>query len=150
MIMKLGMKHYELKPYKVYINDDQVDLDLFYSNFKCCEICFCTHSRLRYQVSVYRAIGPLVCLCKKQVFSRHSSNDVSSGFPTRSDTKASKRLEILNYRNQKDYTSLVMRKPDFCICENKDTDQLRGKREADQRLCFRCIDLLPINEISSL
>ena len=32
--------------------------------------------------------------------------------------------------------SLVMRKPDFCICENKDADQLRGNREADQRLCF--------------
>ena len=30
-----------------------------------------------------------------------------------------------------------MRKPDFCICENKDADQLRGNREADQRLCFR-------------
>ena len=25
----------------------------------------------------------------------------------------------------------------FCICENKDADQLRGNREADQRLCFR-------------
>ena len=33
--------------------------------------------------------------------------------------------------------SLVMRKPAFCICENKDPDQLRGNREADQRLCFR-------------
>ena len=30
--------------------------------------------------------------------------------------------------------SLIMRNPDFCICENKDADQLRGKREADQRL----------------
>ena len=30
-----------------------------------------------------------------------------------------------------------MRKPAFCICENKDADQLRGNREADQRLCFR-------------
>ena len=29
-----------------------------------------------------------------------------------------------------------MRKPGFCICENKDADQLRGNREADQRLCF--------------
>ena len=29
-----------------------------------------------------------------------------------------------------------MRKPAFCICENKDADQLRGDREADQRLCF--------------
>ena len=34
-----------------------------------------------------------------------------------------------------------MRKPTFCIGENKDTDQLRGNREADQRLCFRFIDL---------
>ena len=27
-------------------------------------------------------------------------------------------------------------KPAFCICENKDADQLRGNREADQRLLF--------------
>ena len=33
-----------------------------------------------------------------------------------------------------------MRKPAFYICENKDADQLRGNREADQRLCFRYID----------
>ena len=47
-----------------------------------------------------------------------------------------------------------MRKPAFCICENKDADQLRGDREADQRLCFRYIDstipLLSKSEISSL
>ena len=47
-----------------------------------------------------------------------------------------------------------MRKPDFSICENKDADQLRGDREADQRLCFRYTDstipLLPKYEISSL
>ena len=47
-----------------------------------------------------------------------------------------------------------MRKPAFCICENKDADQLRGNREAGQRLCFRYIDstipLLPTYEISSL
>ena len=29
-----------------------------------------------------------------------------------------------------------MRKAAFCIFENKDADQLRGDREADQRLCF--------------
>ena len=38
------------------------------------------------------------------------------------------------------YLSRVMRKQTFCICENKDADQLRGNREADQRLCFRYID----------
>ena len=52
------------------------------------------------------------------------------------------------------YFSRVVRKPAFCICENKDADQLRGYREADQRLCFRYTDrtipLLPKSEISSL
>ena len=47
-----------------------------------------------------------------------------------------------------------MRKPTLCICENKDADQLRGNREADQRLCFRYIDslihLLSKSEIPSL
>ena len=52
------------------------------------------------------------------------------------------------------YLSRVVRKPAFCICENKDADQLRGNREADQRLCFCYMDstipLLPLYEISSL
>ena len=39
----------------------------------------------------------------------------------------------------KNKLSHVMRKPTFGICENKDTDQLLGNREADQRLCFRYI-----------
>ena len=47
-----------------------------------------------------------------------------------------------------------MGKPAFCICENKDADQLLGDREADQRLCFRyrdcAIPLLSKSEISSL
>ena len=47
-----------------------------------------------------------------------------------------------------------MRKPSFCIWENKVADQLLGNREADQRLCFRYIDstipLLSKSEISSL
>ena len=43
-----------------------------------------------------------------------------------------------------------MRKPAFCICENKDADQLRGNREADQRLCFRyCVFLNTKFEASS-
>ena len=51
------------------------------------------------------------------------------------------------------YMSRIVRKPDFCLCENKAEDQLRGNREADQRLCFRYTDstfpLLLISEISS-
>ena len=45
-------------------------------------------------------------------------------------------LEFLNLFKALDYMSLVMRKPDFCICENKDADQLCRNRTADQRLCF--------------
>ena len=45
-------------------------------------------------------------------------------------------------------------KTGFLHCENKDADQLRGDREAGQRLCFRYTDstipLLPKSEISSL
>ena len=33
-----------------------------------------------------------------------------------------------------------MGKPTICIGENKDADQLRGNREADQRPCFRYSD----------
>ena len=40
-----------------------------------------------------------------------------------------------------------MRKPAFCICKNKDADQLCSNGEADQRLCFcykdSTIPLLP-------
>ena len=50
--------------------------------------------------------------------------------------------------------SRVMRKPAFCICENKDAYQLHSNREADQRLCFSytvsTIPLLPKYEITSL
>ena len=47
-----------------------------------------------------------------------------------------------------------MRKPAFCICENKDADQLCRNCEADQHLCFHYTDsiipLLPKSKISSL
>ena len=58
------------------------------------------------------------------------------------------------YSHDAAHMGLVVRKPVFRICENKDTDQLRGNREADQHLCFRYTDstipLLPKYEISSL
>ena len=51
------------------------------------------------------------------------------------------------------HMSRIVRKPDFCLGENKGADQLRGNREADQRLCFRYSDstipLLLKSEISS-
>ena len=55
--------------------------------------------------------------------------------------------------NQHTEMSRLMGKPTICIGENKDADQLRGNREADQRLCFRYSDstipLLLKSEISS-
>ena len=49
--------------------------------------------------------------------------------------------------------SRPMGKPTICIGENKGADQLRGNREADQRLCFRYSDstipLLLKSEFSS-
>ena len=52
------------------------------------------------------------------------------------------------------HMSRFMRKPDFCICENKEADQLHRDCAADQRLCFfyivSTIPLLPKYEIPSL
>ena len=49
--------------------------------------------------------------------------------------------------------SRLVGKPTIYIGENKDADQLRGNREADQRLCFRYADstipLLYKSKISS-
>ena len=53
-----------------------------------------------------------------------------------------------------DHLSIVVRKPAFCICENKDANKLRSSCAADQRLCFCYIDstdpLFSKSEISSL
>ena len=47
-----------------------------------------------------------------------------------------------------------MRKPAFCLCKNKGSDQLHGNRTAYQCLCYRCMDgtipLLSKSEILSL
>ena len=45
-----------------------------------------------------------------------------------------------NYDTKVTILSHLLGKPTICICENKGADQLRGNREADQRLCFRYTD----------
>ena len=64
------------------------------------------------------------------------------------------RASSLDHGTCTSHMSSVMRKPVFCICKNKDADQLSGNHAADQRLCFRYLDctvpLLPKFEISSL
>ena len=63
-------------------------------------------------------------------------------------------LSIESHQSKYNYTlSRIVRKPDFCLGENKGADQLRSNCEADQRLCFRYSDstipLLLKSEISS-
>ena len=42
---------------------------------------------------------------------------------------------------------MTRREKAFCICDNKDADQLRGNREADQRLCFRYTDSVVVQSL---
>ena len=60
--------------------------------------------------------------------------------PTHPLTHAPKAICPINFFKVGGIMSRVMRTPTFCICETKDADQLRGNREADQRLCFPYID----------
>ena len=71
-----------------------------------------------------------------------------------SDTVWLKNIKTSLCLGVQDNLSRVVRKPAICTCENKDADQLRGNREADQCLCFQYTDstisLLPKSKISSL
>ena len=55
---------------------------------------------------------------------------------------ATRIVQTLFFLNLKFQVSYEQRheKTDFCICENKEADQLLGNREADQPLCFRYLD----------
>ena len=64
MILILGMQHYVLKLYKVYINDDPELTLTYFTTVKLGQNCFLYLSRPRYHVSVYRTIGVLVVICK--------------------------------------------------------------------------------------
>ena len=89
-------------------------------------------------------------ICKRRCFLRRGSKSLESS-TCPGLTAQIQDSSTADWKNDK---SRVVRKPAFCICENKDADQLRGNREADQRLCFRYIDstipLLSKSEISSL
>ena len=56
------------------------------------------------------------------------------------DGQTKKQIWVCFSRYPKLQMSHLMGKPTICIGENKDADQLRGNREADQRLCFRYSD----------
>ena len=88
----------------------------------------------------------LACVYFKQLFNHNYLTNESTHHLI---TSLSRHNSIFS----KIYWSRIMRKPDFCLGENKGADQLRGNREADQRLCFRYTDstisLLLKSEISS-
>ena len=61
MHIVLRMDHWGLKIYKVYINDDHgLTLNYCKARSNLVKIAYCAYSMSRYQVSVYRIIGPLV------------------------------------------------------------------------------------------
>ena len=70
------------------------------------------------------------------------------------DTVFTKSSNSMKPRSAAQEMSRLMGKPTICIGENKGADQLRGNREADQRLYFRysesTIPLLLKSEISRL
>ena len=49
-------------------------------------------------------------------------------------------LRALFLVSPKQHMSYVMRKPVFCLCENKDADHLLNNCSTDQRFCFHNID----------
>ena len=69
---------------------------------------------------------------KWRVCGRGSNRSVHEGMNNISNVKVHLRIPQWKCLQM----SRVMRKPTFCICENKDADQLRGNREVDQRLLF--------------
>ena len=116
-------------------------------------------SLIQWTISQNHTLGlqsaQLKDLCYKETISQNRTHGLQS------DQQANLSLQEIIYKlfpiasNRADsQMSRVVRKPAFCICENKDADQLRGNCEADQRLCFRYIDstipLLPKSEMSSL
>ena len=54
---------------------------------------------------------------------------------------------LFYFPDNQGYMRGIVRKLDFCLCENKGADQLRSNCEADQRLCFRYTDSTLLNNL---
>ena len=59
-------------------------------------------------------------------------------------------IMLFYFPDNQGYMSRIVRKPDFYLCENKGADQLRSNCEADQRLCFRYMDITLLNNLDLL
>ena len=128
----------------------------------------CSENKGADQLRGYREADLRLCfrICKTTVFSRRGSlfqccilykennRILYSLHCVQKYIKTEQNILEMITEYKHEHLSLVVRKPAFCIYENKDAYQLRGNREADQRLCFRYTDttipLLSKSEISSL
>ena len=73
--------------------------------------------------------------------SKFSSLQPSSGLVQLGLCQTCSETTLLVFPRDGSYMSRrLMGKPTICVGENKDADQLRGNREADQRLCCRYLD----------
>ena len=118
-------------------------------------------------LGIYQCSGDLMCLAQEHKMVQPVGIEPrTSKFGIRCSTTTPHNDEVikiirtlwqlphpLGYSVTINEKSHIMRKPIFCLCENKGADQLRSNCEADQRLCFRysdsTISLLLKSEISS-
>ena len=78
---------------------------------------------------------------KEQLLLPVLHNYVPCYFSTAFDMRQFLLAEIVFIANiNHKYMSRVMRKPDFCLCENKGADQRCSDCTVDQHLCFRYSD----------
>ena len=76
-------------------------------------------------------------LVKNSSFQNESLHAKAS---TSDKTESGNNLHEVEMNHQNGQVSATWENRIFALCENKDADQLRGNREADQRLCFRHLD----------
>ena len=115
------------------------------------------HQLLAYLYSLISTFQGFVfhCLASMIHILLHNAYLASfSGFPLCFNTFFKDTLDnLLDFSNPKVLYELLHEKTCFCVCENKDADQLCGNHEADQCLCFRytgsTIPLLLKSQISS-
>ena len=123
---------------------EQSDQDLHYLSFHLQNLTI-THNSMS-SVDIKRHFEAMAIKGCCEVTVQHNFFKFSGNYTIRTTVPPGKQPKV--------QMSRAVRKPAFCICENKDADQLRVNREADQRLCFRYTDstihLLLKSEISSL
>ena len=87
---------------------------------------YITCEYLEQSAHLHSLISYCCCLDKSVVYAVIEDLDQTGLF---SDSCSCSRLLVLSWIG-------IMRKPVFCICENKDADQLCDNCTADQCLCF--------------